>query len=449
MKRYLLLNKANVSLVSNLALQVGSVEKHPSNPLFQETHPWEQRFDNLYGNIVYDSEEGLYKCWYSPFIVAHRTTKMTKQQRLDIPFKAHPDQEMGVCYAESKDGICWSKPEVGRVGYYGKKNNNLVMRSVHGAGIFKDDVEEDPNRRYKMLCQGLQVGFSSNGIEWSPTQKINCELPGDTHNNAIWASSLQKYVGFTRDWHKIDRDLEGAETKTNHRWCRRVARIESEDFLHWSEAKNVLDADCWELQPYAMTVFPYADIYLGLLVIHDQVTDRAWTELTFSEDTVNWERIDSGRAFIGCGESELSYDYGCVYACARPVFLNNEVRFYYGGSDWLHFGWRKGCLALATMRPDGFAGYRQKDTDLPGRLVSKFFLYHGEEILVSADIKPRGFLITRLLDKSGVVVFEKKIAKTITDASVVPGMPHVTGKVQLEFIVSSAHLFSFALNTRK
>ena len=101
------------------------------------------------------------------------------------------------------------------------------------------------------------------------------------------------------------------------------------------------------------------------------------------------------------------------------------------------------------MRPDGFAGYRQKDTDLPGRLVSKFFLYHGEEILVSADIKPRGFLITRLLDKSGGVVFEKKIAKTITDASVVPGMPHLTGKVQLEFIVSSAHLFSFALNTRK
>ena len=128
------------------------------------------------------------------------------------------------------------------------------------------------------------------------------------------------------------------------------------------QKQNVLDADCWELQPYAMTVFPYADIYLGLLVIHDQVTDRAWTELAFSEDTVSWERIDSGRAFIGCGESELSYDYGCVYACARPVFLNNEVRFYYGGSDWLHFGWRKGCLALVTMRPDGFAGYRQKDT---------------------------------------------------------------------------------------
>ena len=96
-----------------------------------------------------------------------------------------------------------------------------------------------------------------------------------------------------------------------------------------------------------------------------------------------------------------------------------------------------------------FAGYRQKDTDLPGRLVSNFFLYHGEEILVFADIGLQVFLIIdEALDKSGGVVFEKKIAKTIT-ASVVPGMPHLTGKVQLISIVSSAHLFSFALNTSK
>ena len=63
---------------------------------------------------------------------------------------------------------------------------------------------------------------------------------------------------------------------------------------------------------------------------------------------------------IPFSEEPLDYDYGCVYASASPVFLKNEIRLYSGGSDWLHFGWRKGRLALATLRPDGFAGYVQE-----------------------------------------------------------------------------------------
>ena len=47
---------------------VAPAEKDPRNPLFGEDKPWEQRFDNLYPNVMYDREEGLYKCWYSPFI---------------------------------------------------------------------------------------------------------------------------------------------------------------------------------------------------------------------------------------------------------------------------------------------------------------------------------------------------------------------------------------------
>ena len=42
-----------------MKLSVGKVKKHPSNPLFIEDKPWEQRFDNLYGNIVFDEDEQL------------------------------------------------------------------------------------------------------------------------------------------------------------------------------------------------------------------------------------------------------------------------------------------------------------------------------------------------------------------------------------------------------
>ena len=448
-RRFLLLNDANVAAAANMALQVGTVTKHSENPLFVEENPWERRFDNLYGNIVFDRHRGLYQCWYSPFIVAHSAHGMTLPQRLSSPFEGHAEQEMGVCYAQSRDGITWEKPNLGLVEYEGSERNNLVLRGVHGSGIFRDDSEEDASRRYKALFQGLRVSFSPDGIDWSMPQKINCQLAGDTHNNAMWVPRLKKYVAFTRDWIKTDRELVGAESKTNHGWCRRLARIESSDFVNWSEPTVVIDAECWEEQPYAMTVFPHGDAYLGLLVIHDQVSDRAWTELAYSDDTLTWQRIDAGNALIGCSDTELDYDYGCVYACAGPVFLDEEVRLYYGGSDWLHFGWRNGCLALATLRADGFAGYSQVKQDRPGVLRTNLMDYGGEEIQVTADVMPQGSIIVKLLDHKDQVIAENSVNGSTTDGVVLPASSLATtpemSRARLEFTVVSAQLFSFVL----
>ena len=447
-RRFLLLNRANVASVTNMTLQVGSVTKHPANPLFSEDQSWEQRIDNLYGNIVFDPEQGLYRCWYSPFIVAHSAQGMTLQQRLESTFEAHEHQEMGVCYAQSRDGIRWEKPVLGRVEYAGSKLNNLVMRKVHGTGVLRDDSDEDPNRLYKAIFQGLNVSFSPDGIVWSAPQKINCQLAGDTHNNAIWVPNLKKYVAYTRDWIKTDREIKGAESKNNHSWSRRVARIDSDDFMNWSEPRVVIDGDSWEQQPYSMTVFPYAGLYLGLLVIHDQVTDRAWTELAYSEDTVAWHRIDPGNALVGCSDTELAYDYGCAYVCAGPVVLEDEVRLYYGGSDWLHFGWRNGCLALATLRPDGFAGYCQVDNQQAGKLTTTPVVYRGEEIRITADVALGGSIAITILDGNDDVIAEQTVASSITDAVVMPAASCSVRDMRIEFTAHSAQLFSFSLVDR-
>jgi hypothetical protein len=63
--RFLLLDSRIIDSVVNAELVVGTVEKHKANPLFTEDKPWEKRFDNLYGNVIYDKEENIYKCWYS------------------------------------------------------------------------------------------------------------------------------------------------------------------------------------------------------------------------------------------------------------------------------------------------------------------------------------------------------------------------------------------------
>ena len=67
--KYLFLDDRIIKQTFNVKLEVGKVEKHPNNPLFTEDKEWEMRFDNLYGNVIFDKDEKIYKLWYSPFIV--------------------------------------------------------------------------------------------------------------------------------------------------------------------------------------------------------------------------------------------------------------------------------------------------------------------------------------------------------------------------------------------
>ena len=78
---FLLLDDRVIERTENARLAVGQVTKSEHNPLFVEDRPWEVRFDNLYANVLYDKEEKLYKCWYSPFIVDRSAQGMTFEER--------------------------------------------------------------------------------------------------------------------------------------------------------------------------------------------------------------------------------------------------------------------------------------------------------------------------------------------------------------------------------
>ena len=445
-RRFLMLDRRIIAYKHNARLSLGTVMKHAANPLFEEDKPWEKRLDNLYGNITYDREEGIYKCWYSPFIVAHATAERSLNERLKNLYEGHPEQEMGVCYATSSDGIIWNKPNLGLVTYEGESANNILSRAVHGSGIFKDDQEPNPERLYKSISQGMKSSFSADGLNWSVPISINgVESAGDTHNNALWAPTLEKYVGFTRTWSKTDRQIVGPETKTNHAWGREIARIESPDFEDWSQAEVIMRCDPWEQQPYAMPVFFYGGIYIGLIAVHDQLSDRVWTELAVSEDTKKWERIEQGTPLIPCSEEPLDYDYGCVYACASPIFLNNEIRLYYGGSDWLHFGWRKGCLALATLRPDGFAGYAQERRNEPAKIGTDSFFTKNGVIKISTDIEKDGLVSARLLSPAGDLIKEARLDRSCVDSDLFSSLPDNEDQYRIEFELHGAKLYSFTI----
>ena len=201
--RHLVLDDRLIDETIAAKLTLGEITKHPQNPLFGEDKPWEPRFDNVYANVIYDVEDKLYKCWYNPFIIDERVTHTP-------PEKRHPDccnymdvkpntREMGLCYAYSMDGIHWEKPDLGLVALDGNKQNNILMRCVNGAGVFKDERETDPAKRYKMFFCGepqMTVAFSADGLHWSEALPIPQIEAHGTHPNAFWAETLGKYVGW-------------------------------------------------------------------------------------------------------------------------------------------------------------------------------------------------------------------------------------------------------------
>ena len=438
--RFLVLDSRIIETAENAKLTLGKTVKSKHNPLMAEDKPWEKRFDNLYPNVIYDKEDKLYKCWYSPFIVDNPAKGMTLDQRRKTRYRAPGGREMAICYAVSKDGIQWEKPELGLVEFEGSKQNNIVWRGPHGAGVFKDLRDPDPARRYKTLFKGgrISVASSADGIHWG--KAILCpeaDVAGDTHNNALWAPTLGKYVGITRTWGEQGRQ---------------VARIESDDFLKWTKAKVVLEGLDKGHQTYAMPVFFHGGVYLGLVAIIYPKEDRVWTELTWSPDTLQWNRVCPGTPLIANSEKEMAYDWGCVYAGAYPVFLEDETRIYYGGSDWHHGNWRNGFLCMATLRPDGFASYGPIESNKPALITTTAVVCTGDKLRLSADVPEGGSIKVTVLDRQNKELAEgEPIARTVTDAVVRWNKgfswEELKGKeIRLRFELRDAQLYSFAFS---
>ena len=441
--KYLLLDSRNIESVENAILKVGTVRKHESNPLFAEDQPWEPRYDNVYANVIYDENEQLYKCWYSPFVIDSACTETPHEERVPGEYmqtlrETGRHREMGVCYATSEDGIRWTKPMLDIRTWDDDQPTNIVDMGPHGAGIMLDSHETDPERRYKMFMKekGVSVEFSPDGLHWSePIRCPEIDAAADTHNNAFWAPELERYVGITRLWGDNPRE-------------RIVGRTESTDFIHWTKAVEVFRGDP-SSQIYAMPVFQYAGVYIGLPVIFQPGTDRSHTELAWSSDTVHWHRIDPGTSLIPTSPDRDAYDWGCVYAADEPIILEDEIRLYYGASDGPHTDWRNGFFALATLRPDGFAGYEPEDDQQSAMVETALLSSSTDAIRITADAS-NGSIVVTVVDASGnELAASLPITSDVTNEPVrFPEGFSLDGlhePVRLRFEINTAKVYSFSM----
>jgi hypothetical protein len=156
------------------------------------------------------------------------------------------------CYAESQDGIHWTKPDLGLFEFQGSRKNNIVWDGVgtHNFAPFKDANAQCPaDARYKALGSGgggkhgLYAFQSPDGIHWSLIRKDPVITKGafDSQNLAFWDQVRGEY----REYHRDFRDGRDIRTAT------------SKDFVTWTNPAFLAYTPGRVSELYTNQVIPY------------------------------------------------------------------------------------------------------------------------------------------------------------------------------------------------
>ncbi len=160
MKTLLVLDRESVAAAEGVTFQLNSAKKHPENPVLLPGEP--QQWDGLQvvwpGTVLYDDEDKLFRCWYSG---------------LDAVQKNRASWVPG--YAESRDGIHWTKPELGQHVHSGQPTNRIAVDWSDAALslVVKNPDRNDPERRFLALWMDNEpdrliktLASSGDGKKW-------------------------------------------------------------------------------------------------------------------------------------------------------------------------------------------------------------------------------------------------------------------------------------------
>ncbi len=185
----------------------------PRNVALVTGEPWEGNATN-YVTVFQDGDK--YRMYYRGSHASY------------LDGKDRPNTRDVYCYAESPDGIRWTKPDLGLFEWDGSKRNNIVWDGVgsHAFVPFRDTNPEcSADAKYKALGvggkHGLYVFKSPDAIHWALMQPEPVITKGafDSQNLAFWDAQRGEYREFHRDFRE-GRDIRTATSK---------------DFLHWTE----------------------------------------------------------------------------------------------------------------------------------------------------------------------------------------------------------------------
>jgi hypothetical protein len=444
----------------NVTRSVHQPKKHPENPVLVREHPWEGYRVQVYGTVIFDPLENLFKAWYM-------NIPKTAKEKITVNGETRPGHATLLSYATSKDGMKWDKPILNLVDFEGSTANNMIAPDLYnpeGFSVLLEPDDPDSNKRYKAFYwdhgfgptivyegleiygegekDGMHVAFSPDGIHWTPYEGNPVMDDGsDTGQVVLFDPKIEKYVAFGRF---------GAGG-------RKVARTESEDFIHWSAPELVLEPDEKDgpnTQFYGISVDLYEGVYIGILWMfyleHTNV-GRIDFQLCHSRDGKSWIRDPNRTVFLPNGP-EGAWDHGDMRGACRSVILKDRVLLYYAGSAADHGrGGELGIgmdIGLATLRRDGWVSIDAGKE--PGMILTRPFIHPGGSLHANLD-SSKGTIAARFLDAGGKPFSGGYPSHPLsTDSLDAPIefrqslLQNLKGKrVRLQFKLEEARLYSF------
>ncbi|MBI3922904.1 MAG: hypothetical protein HY318_15895 [Armatimonadetes bacterium] len=452
-----------------IAFTLHPAKKHRKNPLVVADKPWEGWRLEIYGSVLYDEEERIFKMWY---------------------IGEAPDYfpDYATMYATSKDGITWEKPLVGTIPCAKAEKHNAVAEACLLASVIKDKSEPDPTRRYKMVCWiqrpkpegGPHTMVSPDGLHWTRLSDQPICRSSDVLT-AYYDQARQTYVAFP----KLNTLVRGLDRR-----CFGVST--SRDFLTWTEPLYAFQPDLRddagslarveEVRPildvpddpklmrtefYGLGLYPHESCTLAfpwVLTVNNNARygnheGPGELQLAVSRDLEHWERpfripcVPRGKV----GE----WDCGFFVTASQAIRVGDEVWLYYGGSNYTHGtpclyraeGTGRhtkftGSIGLATWKLDRFVSADAGASG--GSLVTVPLVFSGNRLELNTATRKGGSVTVEMLAPDGTRIARSKqftgdnLRHTVVwqkslDLGALRGSP-----VSLRFQMKKAELYSFA-----
>lgn len=366
----LVCDDAMIAETKNVWRSLHHPTKHEANPVLVAEKPWEGYLVLQPGTVIFDDEEDCFKMWYN-----------------SQPTRSRPVGH-ALCYATSTDGVHWEKPEFGLVDFEGSTSNNILFSGpVWTHCIIKDDLESDPQRRYKQLYwgwpdeldqKGIYAAFSPDGIHWN-LYEGNPVVPtwatGDTFSFLRDPATGQYWLYY----------------KTPGQPIRTVSRMVSDDFIHWRDSHLVLAPDAHDppdTQFYGLSAYPSGGQYLGFVWVYHTYLQTMDVQLVSSRDGLTWDRTADRKLLVHLEPTNnypgSAFDSKMVYPASAPALSDGQQWIYYSGFTVPHNAYaddHDGCIGLATSRLDGFCSL---DATSRGEVLTRPLTWRGKGLRLNA-----------------------------------------------------------------
>lgn len=404
-----------------------------------------------------------------------------------------------LCYAESKDGIHWSRPDLGLIKFNGSKKNNILMSTdklVKGIRIdassfamFKDDNPYTTlDAKYKAIIraytpvgegpQGILAFKSSDAIHWEPMNHKAIITDGafDSQNLAFWDSRGNEYRAYWR-----------SKTKEH---VRQIRTARSEDFINWTDHADLryVDSPLEELYTNVVKTYDRApDYIIGFPVryierqwspsmyalpelkerrMRSSAVDRFGTALTeslfmSSRDGILFKRWNE--AFLRPGIQRPGiWNYGQQFLAWQMVETESalegapdEISFYATESCWTN---NADALRRYTMRLDGFVSVNASAKG--GEMVTKPLTFQGNfegnTLNLNFSTSAAGSILVEIQDENKnpipgysldecYEIFGDEIERVVMWKNHVKFSQLADRAIRLRFFLKDADIFSFRI----